>query len=68
MWISKHVVRQKSDIKKTSIIKNVSYGGVIGFFSGMVGIGGGIFLAPLLHFTHWDFPKKLQRQRVCLFL
>lgn len=59
MWISKHVVRQKSDIKKTSIIKNVSYGGVIGFFSGMVGIGGGIFLAPLLHFTHWDFPKKI---------
>ena len=25
----------------------------------MVGIGGGIFLAPLLHLTQWDTPKKI---------
>ena len=25
----------------------------------MVGIGGGIFLAPLLHLTNWDTPKKI---------
>ena len=29
------------------------YGG-IGFLSGMVGIGGGIFLAPVLHLLRWD--------------
>jgi len=32
-------------------------GGLIGFFSGMIGIGGGIFLAPVLHFIKWDTPK-----------
>lgn len=31
-------------------------GGIIGFFAGMVGIGGGIFLAPLLLFLRWDKP------------
>ena len=32
---------------------------IIGFLSGMVGIGGGIFLAPLLHLTNWDTPRKI---------
>lgn len=36
----------------------VSYalGGTIGFLSGLVGIGGGIFLAPLLNHLKWDKP------------
>ncbi|MBR9921381.1 MAG: sulfite exporter TauE/SafE family protein [Bacteroidetes bacterium] len=34
-------------------------GGGIGFLSGMVGIGGGIFLAPVLYFIGWDIPKKI---------
>ncbi len=32
---------------------------VIGYLSGMVGIGGGIFLAPVLHFLNWDSPKRI---------
>ena len=32
---------------------------VIGYLSGMVGIGGGIFLAPVLHFLKWDTPKRI---------
>ncbi|MFC2110182.1 sulfite exporter TauE/SafE family protein [Bacteroidota bacterium] len=39
--------------------KSLSYGGIIGFISGMVGIGGGIFLAPILHLTNWDSSKKI---------
>lgn len=35
------------------------FGGGIGLLSGMVGIGGGIFLAPLLHLTKWDTSKKI---------
>jgi uncharacterized protein len=34
-------------------IFNPIMGSSIGFLSGMVGIGGGIFLAPLLYLTHW---------------
>nr|WP_299173138.1 sulfite exporter TauE/SafE family protein [uncultured Allomuricauda sp.] len=31
-------------------------GGAIGLLSGLVGIGGGIFLAPILHHMRWDKP------------
>lgn len=34
-------------------------GGAIGFLSGMVGIGGGIFLSPLLNLMKWDSPKRI---------
>lgn len=34
-------------------------GGAIGFLSGMVGIGGGIFLAPLLFFTNWADSRRI---------
>ena len=57
MWLSKKIVSKGK--LKISMTKNASYGGFIGFISGMVGIGGGIFLAPLLHLTNWDSPKKI---------
>lgn len=59
MWISKQITSSKENNSQQSIAKNVSYGGIIGFLSGMVGIGGGIFLAPILHLTNWDKPKKI---------
>jgi hypothetical protein len=59
MWLSKRIATSEGFPSKMSFLKNVSYGGFIGFISGMVGIGGGIFLAPLLHLTHWDIPKKI---------
>lgn len=34
-------------------------GGGIGFLSGLIGIGGGIFLAPLLHVTRWESAKLI---------
>jgi uncharacterized membrane protein YfcA len=59
MWISKHLNSSKQDVTNLSVSKNAGYGGFIGFISGMVGIGGGIFLAPLLHLIHWDTPSKI---------
>jgi len=34
-------------------------GGVLGFLAGMVGIGGGIFLAPLLYLLRWGTPRAI---------
>lgn len=34
-------------------------GGVLGFIAGVVGIGGGIFLAPLLYLLRWAAPKQI---------
>ena len=31
----------------------------LGYVAGLVGIGGGIFLAPLLHLTRWDTPRAI---------
>ncbi len=59
MWRSKKQTFSTRTPPSFSIQKNASYGGFIGFLSGMVGIGGGIFLAPLLHITHWDNAKKI---------
>jgi len=50
---------QKNEDLKNKLGKNMSFGGIVGFISGMVGIGGGIFLAPILHITKWDTSKKI---------
>ena len=44
---------------KTSFVRDAALGGSIGFLSGMVGIGGGIFLSPVFNLLNWDQPKKI---------
>ena len=46
-------------IKSTNTLLNILLGGGIGFLSGLVGIGGGIFLSPILHLLRWDDAKKI---------
>ena len=50
---------QVSPPGKYSVGKDAVLGGAIGFLSGMVGIGGGIFLSPLLNLMKWDTAKKI---------
>ena len=60
MWLSKYVVSEVSDgTKLNTKLKDSAIGGLIGFISGMVGIGGGVFLAPFLHLVQWDTPKRI---------
>jgi len=60
MLISKYIVSEATKSEKlTSNIKDGGIGGMIGFISGMLGVGGGIFLAPFLHLTNWDTPKRI---------
>ncbi len=42
-----------------NLLQDLFFGSGIGFLSGVVGIGGGIFLAPLLHITQWDTAKNI---------
>lgn len=52
----------KNQHKKRFNISNIGtgiIGGGIGFLSGVVGIGGGIFLSPILHLTRWAEVKKI---------
>jgi uncharacterized membrane protein YfcA len=59
MWFNKKIVSKRVNASHINLTKSSSYAGIIGFISGMVGIGGGIFLAPLLHLRQWDTPKRI---------
>ena len=60
LWIkTKQQDINNTGIEKNKYVKDGGLGGVIGFLSGMVGIGGGIFLSPLLNLMKWDMPKKI---------
>lgn len=45
--------------RKYPAIQTGAVGGSVGLLAGLVGIGGGIFLAPVLHVLRWDTPKKI---------
>jgi len=47
------------DNQNTPIWLNALIGGGIGFYAGLVGIGGGIFLAPILHILRWGHAKHI---------
>jgi uncharacterized membrane protein YfcA len=52
---------------KNNIARDAATGGIIGLLSGMVGIGGGIFLSPLLNLLRWDSPKRIAAT-ACIFI
>lgn len=56
LWIQPEKLSAR---KSDSIVLNASFGGGIGLLSGLVGIGGGIFLSPALHIIKWDDARKI---------
>jgi hypothetical protein len=59
LWIKIKKIHETHRANKNDYIGDGATGGAIGFLSGMVGIGGGIFLSPLLNLTNWDTPKRI---------
>ncbi|WP_284464828.1 sulfite exporter TauE/SafE family protein [Chryseobacterium sp.] len=61
LWVRTEVKSEdnSAEASKQSILRNSFLGGGIGFLSGLVGIGGGIFLSPLLNLLKWDTPRKI---------
>lgn len=47
-----------SEIKKPNLLLSIFIGAVIGLLSGMIGIGGGIILSPILLFLKWTDQKQ----------
>lgn len=59
LWVNRTPPSVLSAPAHNHPVKNSFLGGAIGFLSGMVGIGGGIFLSPVLNIIKWDTPKKI---------
>ncbi|WP_440692741.1 sulfite exporter TauE/SafE family protein [Candidatus Pelagibacter sp. HIMB1695] len=56
---SKSFNKQKIEIKKTPLVLSILIGSIIGLMSGLVGIGGGIFLSPILFLMKAGLPKHI---------
>jgi len=62
-WISKINVSTKNnnftDKQGISFWSGILLGMIVGLISGIVGIGGGILLSPILHLMKWEKPKVI---------
>ena len=50
---------QEGDVKIPSLPFSLIVGGFLGFLSGVVALGGGIFLSPLMLNMKWGRPKEV---------
>ncbi|MBU2952063.1 sulfite exporter TauE/SafE family protein [Tamlana agarivorans] len=50
--------KESDKIKDVKLWQGLIVGGVIGFFSGLIGIGGGIILTPIILLLHWGKMKE----------
>jgi uncharacterized protein len=60
LWVQAHenFEQRKPVLSESNPIK-IILGGAIGLLSGLVGIGGGIFLSPILHLLRWSDAKRI---------
>ncbi|UXE68437.1 MAG: sulfite exporter TauE/SafE family protein [Chryseotalea sp. WA131a] len=58
LWIQPETIHGENKWLKR-LESKIALGGVIGFLSGLVSIGGGIFLSPILHLTNWAEAKRI---------
>ena len=50
--------KESDSINRIKIWQGLVVGGIIGFFSGLIGIGGGIILTPIILLLHWGKMKE----------
>ncbi|NJM26938.1 MAG: sulfite exporter TauE/SafE family protein [Bacteroidia bacterium] len=59
LWFQKAIEEMKTTWRSDNTPLNIALGGGIGLLSGVVSIGGGIFLSPVLHLMKWDEAKRI---------
>jgi uncharacterized protein len=59
LWIRKRASTTEMVNDQMNYSRDGILGGSIGLLSGMVGIGGGIFLSPVLNLIKWDTTRKI---------
>jgi len=50
--------KESAIIRDIKLWQGIVVGGIIGFFSGLIGIGGGIILSPIILLFHWGKMKE----------
>ncbi len=58
LWFQQSIQKRSTTITNATVL-NLGIGSSVGFLSGLVSIGGGIFLSPILHLLKWDDAKKI---------
>jgi uncharacterized membrane protein YfcA len=59
MWLQARPQENLKNRLRLSAPANLGLGGGLGLLAGLTGIGGGIFLSPVLHLIRWDKPKVI---------
>lgn len=59
LWLQPEKMKQKEVDAPEKPVAKLAVGGAIGLLSGLVSIGGGIFLSPVLHFLRWMDVRKI---------
>lgn len=60
--------REENGVVRPSLALALPVGAGIGWLSGAVGVGGGIFLSPLLLLLRWATPKQVAAASACFIL
>jgi uncharacterized protein len=59
LLLFQHESRERGDEARRFALVGPAIAGPLGLLAGIVGIGGGIFLAPVLHLIGWDRTKRV---------
>ena len=59
LFESKSLNKDQITIRQIPKVLSITIGSIIGFISGLVGIGGGIFLSPILFLLKAGYPKHI---------
>jgi len=59
LWLQPEKMDARDSTMRETARAKFFIGGSIGFLSGLVSIGGGIFLSPILHFLKWSEAKRI---------